>query len=92
MIFTAKTLNTLEYDKIIDMLVECTATEGAKSRARALMPTDEYDFVVDRQNKTDDAKKLINAKGYPSFSAPVTTCANLTKLRFVPFLSAEYRT
>ena len=70
MIFTAKTLNTLEYDKIIDMLVECTATEGAKARARALMPTDEYDFVVDRQNKTDDAKRLINAKGYPSFSAP----------------------
>lgn len=70
MIFTAKTLNTLEYDKIIDMLVECTATEGAKARARALMPVDEYDFVVDRQNKTDDAKRLINAKGYPSFSAP----------------------
>ena len=70
MIFTAKTLSTLEYDKIIEMLVECTATEGAKARARALMPTDEYDFVVDRQNKTDDAKRLINAKGYPSFSAP----------------------
>ena len=70
MIFTAKTLTTLEYDKIIDMLVDCTATEGAKARARALMPTDEYDFVVDRQNKTDDAKRLINAKGYPSFSAP----------------------
>ena len=70
MIFTAKTLTTLEYDKIIDMLVECTATEGAKARARALMPIDEYDFVVDRQNKTDDAKRLINAKGYPSFSAP----------------------
>ena len=70
MIFTAKTLSTLEYDKIIDMLVECTATEGAKARARALMPVDEYDFVVDRQNKTDDAKRLINAKGYPSFSAP----------------------
>ena len=70
MIFTAKTLSTLEYDKIIEMLVECTATEGAKARARTLMPTDEYDFVVDRQNKTDDAKRLINAKGYPSFSAP----------------------
>ena len=70
MIFTGKTLTTLEYDKIIDMLVECTATEGAKAKARSLMPTDEYDFVVDRQQKTDDAKKLINAKGYPSFSAP----------------------
>ena len=70
MIFTGKTLTTLEYDKIIDMLVECTATEGAKSKARSLMPTDDYDSVIDRQKKTDDAKKLINAKGYPSFSAP----------------------
>ncbi len=70
MIFTQKTLNTLEYDKIIEMLAECTATEGAKARARALMPTDDPDFVIDRQTKTDDAKRLINAKGYPSFSAP----------------------
>ena len=76
MTFTAKTLTTLEYDKIIEMLVECTATEGAKARARALMPTDEYDFVVDRQNKTDDAKRLINAKGYPSFSAPESVPAS----------------
>ena len=76
MIFTGKTLTTLEYDKIIDMLVECTSTEGAKARARALMPTDEYDFVVDRQQKTEDAKRLINAKGYPSFSAPDSVLAS----------------
>ena len=70
MIFTGKTLTTLEYDKIIEMLADCTATEGAKARARSLMPVDDYDFVADRQRKTDDAKRLINAKGYPSFSAP----------------------
>ena len=70
MIFTGKTLTTLEYDKIIEMLADCTATEGAKAKARSLMPIDDYDFVVDRQRKTDDAKRLINAKGYPSFSAP----------------------
>lgn len=70
MIFTGKTLTTLEYDKIIEMLADCTATEGAKARARALMPSDDYDVVLDRQQKTNDAKRLINAKGYPSFSAP----------------------
>ena len=87
MIFTAKTLTTLEYDKIIDMLVECTATEGAKARARALMPTDEYDFVVDRQNKTDDAKRLINAKGYPSFSAPESVPAAADRVSFILLLA-----
>ena len=68
--FTEKTLKTLEFDKIINMLVDCAATDGAKARARALAPSDDYDVVVDRLTKTDDAKRLINAKGYPAFSAP----------------------
>lgn len=70
MTFTGKTLNTLEYDKIINMLVACASTEGAKKQARTLMPTDDIDTVVMRQNRTDGAKRLINAKGYPSFSVP----------------------
>jgi len=70
MTFTGKTLNTLEYNKIIDMLVSCASTEGARARARGLMPTDDIDAVLDRQSKADDAKRLINAKGYPAFTAP----------------------
>ena len=69
MLFTAKTLKTLEYDKIIEQLAEAAATEGAAARARALVPVDDYDAVILRQNRTDDAKRLINAKGYPPFSA-----------------------
>ena len=69
MLFTAKTLSTLEYDKIVRMLVDCAATEGAKARAMSLIPTDDYELVLSRQIKTDDAKRLINTKGYPSFTA-----------------------
>ena len=69
MLFTAKTLSTLEYDKVIDMLIDCASTEGAKARAASLVPTDDFETVVLRQKRTDDAKRLINAKGYPSFSA-----------------------
>ena len=69
MLFCAKTLATLEFDKIIDMLADCAATDGAKARARALTPTDDYDLIVKRQGRVDDAKRLINAKGYPAFSA-----------------------
>ena len=68
--FTEKTLLTLEYDKIIDMLAEVAPTESAASKARALTPTDDYDTVIMRQRRTEDAKRLINAKGYPTFSAP----------------------
>ena len=69
MLFTAKTLSTLEYDKIIRMLVECASTDGAKARAASLSPTDDYDVILSRQRRTDDAKRLINTKGYPAFSA-----------------------
>ena len=67
--FTAKTLETLEYDKIINILASMASTEGAAARALSLMPTDDYDTVVQRQIRTEDAKRLINSKGYPSFSA-----------------------
>lgn len=69
MLFTSKTLATLEFDKIIEMLVDCAATDGAKNRARTLTPSADYDTVALRQEKTDDAKRLINAKGYPPFVA-----------------------
>lgn len=70
MYFTAKALSVLEYDKITEMLAELSATEGASARARSLRPSDDFDTVFTRQRRTDDAKRLINAKGYPSFSAP----------------------
>ena len=70
MYFTAKTLSTLEYDKITQLLADMAPTEGARAKARALTPTDDPDAVLMRQRRTDDAKRLINAKGYPSFSAP----------------------
>jgi DNA mismatch repair protein MutS2 len=65
----SKVLTTLEFDKIIDMLVDCAATDGAKAMARSLTPSCDYDEIVKRQAATEDAKRLINAKGYPAFSA-----------------------
>ena len=50
--FSLKTLSTLEYDKIIEMLAECASTEGAKARARALAPTDDAQAVIIRQRRT----------------------------------------
>ena len=74
--FTNKALCALEYDKIINMLASMASTEGAAAKARSLFPTDDYDTVLLRQRRTDDAKRLINAKGYPSFSAPETTVSS----------------
>ena len=73
MTFTVRTLNILEFNKIVEMLAECAQTEGAKARALSLMPSDDIEVVLQRQERTADAKRLINAKGYPSFTAAEDT-------------------
>ncbi len=68
--FTSKTLSTLEFNKITDFLADMASTEGAKARAHALSPSSDYDEIIRNQMLTDDATRLVNAKGYPTFSAP----------------------
>ena len=72
--FTYRTAETLEYNKIIEMLSEVALTEGAKSMALSLQPHDDYEVVALRQQKTADAKRLAFQKGYPPFSSVVDVC------------------
>ena len=67
MLFTEKTLKTLEFDKIREMLASHALTEGAKEAALALSPTSDMDEVLARLRKTTDAKRLMNIKGMPPF-------------------------
>ena len=48
MSFSDKTLTTLEFDKICDLLAACAATEGAKELCRRLMPSDDAVEVARR--------------------------------------------
>ena len=67
MLYTDKTLSTLEFDKICEMLADCALTEGAKSKALSLRPTDRADTILMRQRRTTDARRLMDVKGMPSF-------------------------
>ena len=67
MLFTEKTLKTLEFDKIREMLASHALTDGAKEAALALAPTSDRDEVLSRLRKTTDAKRLMNIKGMPPF-------------------------
>ena len=67
MSFTNKTLQTLEFDKICDMLADCALTDGAKAMAKKLMPSSDVLTVKKRQQRTFDAKRLAGTKGIPSF-------------------------
>ncbi len=69
MIFTERTRSVLEYDKIIGMLASFSATAGARARALSLSPSDDRVTVERRLARTTDAKRLVDAKGYPGFDA-----------------------
>ena len=68
MLYTQKTLHTLEYDKIIAQLAERALTEGARARALSLLPSDDFETVCRRQQHTYDARRMLAQKGYPPFS------------------------
>ena len=68
MLYTQKVLSMLEYDKITAMLAELALTEGARDMALRLTPVSAEKIVLKKQRITADARRLVDTKGYPSFS------------------------
>ncbi len=64
---TKKTLTTLEFNKIREMLASCASTDGAKEEALLLEPSCDIDKIKRELALTSDAKKLYETKGMPSF-------------------------
>lgn len=64
---TEKTITTLEFDKIRQILAELCPTEGAAKEAMMLTPAYHIEAVRKRQARTTDARRLCDAKGMPSF-------------------------
>lgn len=63
-----KSLNTIELNKILDMLASEAVTSRAKEKALALTPTDSV-YECDRLlNQCEDAVKLMGVYGRPYFS------------------------
>ena len=65
MIFTRKTLENLEYDKIVRMLCELSLTEGAAHMAEKLLPSDDYETVLRRQTKRATHAVLLRIRAIP---------------------------
>ena len=74
-----KALQTLEFNKIREMLAACAATDGAKEQAMRLTPTDDPVRVEKLLVQTTDAKKLAGVKGQPSFSGTKDVCPSLNR-------------
>lgn len=64
---TEKTMTTLEFDRVLDMLCDCAPTEGSRALARRLSPSEDIHVVLRRLRHTTDARRMCDAKGMPSF-------------------------
>lgn len=64
---TEKTLTTLEFDKIREMLAALCPTEGSAALSLALCPDDRREIVERRLARTTDARRLLDTKGLPPF-------------------------
>ena len=62
MTIPAKTLTTLEYDKVIARLASYTHTAAGRALALALTPSPAYREVVSRQRLTAEARRLLDMK------------------------------
>ncbi len=58
-----KSMDTLEYPKIINQLSEFTVSDLGKQKARKILPSKSYDKVVKLLEQTDDAVTLLRLKG-----------------------------
>ncbi len=67
MSFSEKTIHSLEFDKICELLASFAPTDGSKAMARMLMPQEDIEAVLLGQRRTTDAKRLCDAKGMPTF-------------------------
>ena len=62
-----KVYNTLEYNKIIDMLVDLANSPKGKALCKELTPSNNIDEVRSRQKETSDASSRIFKKGRINF-------------------------
>jgi DNA mismatch repair protein MutS2 len=64
----AKTLRTLEYDKVIERMATRCITDRGRALALALQPASEYAEVLRRQRFTAEARRLLELKPNVSLS------------------------
>jgi DNA mismatch repair protein MutS2 len=83
-----RALKVLEYNKIIEQLEECAASEPGKALCRALLPSDDPEEIRARQKNTSDALSRILRKGSISFSGTRDIRGSLKRLELGGSLNA----
>ena len=64
----SRTLHILEFDKIVALLAACAQSAPGRELCEALLPSSAIAEVSERQSNTDDAVRILLAKGSPPLS------------------------
>ena len=82
-----KVLKTLEYYKIIERLTDCAASEPGKRMCRELVPSSNFDEIVQAQTETADAMTRVRQKGSLSLAGVRDVRDSLKRLEIGSSLS-----
>ncbi len=82
-----KVLKTLEYYKIIEKLADYAASEPGKRLCRELVPSSDFDEIVQAQTETADAVNRVRMKGNLSFAGVHDVRDSLKRLEIGSSLS-----
>ncbi len=82
-----KSLKTLEYFDIIEMLEEQAVSTGAKKVVKNILPMTDIEDVLSAIEKTTDAKNMMVTKASPSFSAVHDVTASVKRAEMSGTLS-----
>ncbi|WP_459499194.1 endonuclease MutS2 [Bacillus sp. C1] len=59
-----RTLRVLEYGKVKEQLLEHVASSLGRDKVKSLMPSTDFEEIVEMQETTDEAAKVIRLKGH----------------------------
>ncbi len=82
-----KSLQTLEYTKIISMLTDCASSQMGKERCRSLLPSIDLEEIQRCQKETSVALSYLLQKGSLSFSGMTDITPSLKRLEVGASLS-----
>lgn len=84
-----KVLKTLEYNKILEKLVEHASSDGGKLACQKLVPLTNIELIKTELTKTEDALTRIYKKGSVSFSGVYDITKSIKRLELGSILSMK---
>ncbi|MEH7462081.1 endonuclease MutS2 [Bacillus thuringiensis] len=82
-----RTLRVLEYEKVKEQLLEHVASSLGRDKVKGLVPSTDYQEVVEMQETTDEAAKVIRLKGHVPLGGIFDVRPNVKRAKIGSMLS-----